>query len=153
MKAPSFALFIFLVFFPPCLQAQQETGSAGRSIPKAEILTARWGAIEHFDYLLERFNAAQLVEELQSMEDIRREILKTMDRELAYFDERFANRKKTKAQANRGKSMRKLTTSFRQLDLKWVLASKPGVNQPSTLFSQFRQHVVEELDDLAKENL
>lgn len=155
MKAPSFILSIFAIALPFFLQSQENSASNARTLPEAEILTAQWSEIEHFDYLLERFNAAWEEHEMQSMEDIRTEMLKGMDIELKQFNQRFTAKEKTPARANRGKTMLQQVEMFRQYDFKKLFAEsseqkmKSGYEHLSSLFSQYRQQLVEEYEDLA----
>lgn len=155
MKAPSFVSFIFAIAFPFLLQAQENNAYSARTLPEADMLSAEWSRIEHFDYLIERFTAAWEEHEMQSLEDIRTEMLKDMEFEVKKVNLHYNGSAKSPARANREKTMRQQVETFREYDFKKLFAEsseqkrKSGYERLSDLFSQYRQQLVEEYEDLA----
>lgn len=80
MKLTSIAFLIFCLASPFLSSAQQN--STSRTPAPEETLDQQRGELSGFNNLLFRYQAASEEGELQSMEDIRQEVLKMMDREI-----------------------------------------------------------------------
>ncbi len=159
MKKANFIFWSIIFLSPFCLLAQESASFPTREISRADMLAIRWGQIERFDYLQQRFEEAWTENDLQSMEDIRMEMLKGMKMEREQFDQRFVQKKKTKAQAKRGGWMERYAEAFQQFDLAELFKkpscqeSKVEYDRLSALLSQYREQIVEEFDEISGSDL
>lgn len=143
MNSPKFVLAIFVLALPFFLTAQQ----AQRSKAPEEILDMHRGELVKFDTYLLRFEAAYEENELQSMEDIRLELLKIMEAEVAQLEQKPVAGKATPNRLDQQKSLLK---QFKGEKLNAGRSKSENADDPAFLrqLNRFREQMQLEINDL-----
>lgn len=149
MKKSSILIAVFVLATPFFTLAQQKE----RALAPEEILAIQQGELAEFDNLAYRFEVAYGENELESMEDIRTEMLKIMEKEIAQLEKRYAEGKPAKTQLERLEMQKNHLSFFKSHKISDRKADLKTEERPVLLehLDQFREQMQLELLDLQAE--
>lgn len=149
MKVSSILIAVIVLAFPFYSSAQQKE----RALTPEEILAVQQGELAEFDNLAYRFEVAFGENELESMEDIRTEMLKMMEKEVAQLEIRYAAAEPVKSRLERLDQQKKHIAFFSNYKIADRQTDLNQNERPELLdrIDQFREQMQLELLDLQAE--